>query len=152
MSRATANIPAPRRSAGQTPPEAMWPLCPRSECQTRLKPQSLREQDPLTGLESMRGPACGHQGYVARQGVRILFSDRREYVLTYGPSLSTLTVLLSWSALTQFAPFHRSSAELAAHVAEWALLTGCVEGTVELYPDSAVLADCYEYLRHHPVK
>ena len=52
------------------------------------------------------------------------------------------TVLLSWSALTQFAPFHWSSAELATYVAEWALLTGCVEGTIELYPDTAVLADC----------
>ncbi len=151
MSRATASIHAPRRLVGQTPSEALWPLCPQSECQTRMNPQSLRGQDPLTGLESVRCPACGHQGYVARHGVWILFSDRRESVLTYGPSLSTLTVLLSCSALTQFAPFQWSSAELAAHVAEWALLTGCVEGTVDLYPDSAVLADCYEYLRHHPV-
>lgn len=150
MSQATAKIHTLRRSAGQTSPEAMWTQCPRSNCQTELKPQ--RRQDPLTGLESVRCPACGHQGYVARQGVRILFSDRRESVLTYGPSLSTLTVLLSSSALTQFAPFQWSSAELATHVAEWALLTGCVEGSVQLYPDSAVLADCYEYFRDHPVR
>ena len=117
-----------------------------------LEHQPLRGHDPRTGLESVQCPACGHQGYVARHGVQLLFSDRRESVFTYGPSLSTLTVLLSWSALTQFAPFHWSSAELAAHVAEWALLTGCVEGRVELYPDTAVLADCYEYLRHHSVR
>ena len=151
MSQATGSIHATRRSAGQRRPNpgGLCVLDPNVEI--RMKPQSLRGQDPLTGLESMRCPACGHQGYVARQGVRILFSDRRESVFTYGPSLSTLTVLLSWSALTQFAPFHWSSAELATHVAEWALLTGCVEGTVGFYPASTVLADCYEYLRHHPV-
>ena len=91
MSRTTASIHAPRRSAGQTPPESRWTLCPRSSCQTPLKPQPLRGHDPRTGLESIRCPACGHQGYVARQGVQLLFSDRRESVFTYGPSLSTLT-------------------------------------------------------------
>ena len=150
MSQLTTITNATQGQVVQGGPEVPWPLCPRPRCQTPLEPHAFGD-GAMTGLESVRCPDCGHEGYVARHGVRMLFSDRRESVFTYGPSLSTLTVILSYSALTQFAPFHWSSAELAARVAEWALLTGCVEGTVELYPDSAVLADCYEYLRHHPV-
>ena len=149
MSHTTASRNASRRSSAPTPPVSMCPRCPRFGCQTPLQAQPGRLHDPMTGLESVRCPDCGHEGYIARHGVRMLFSDRRESVFTYGPSLSTLTVILSSTAQTQFAPFQWPFAQLATRVAEWALVTGCVAGTIEAYPDSAVFADCYEYYRSH---
>ena len=87
----------------------------------------------------------------ARDGVRLLFSGQHEYVFSYGPSLSYLKVVLSTVALNLFRVQGVSPVQLATHVAEWALLSGQVCGTVRLAGD-LVLSNCYEYCRRQALK
>jgi len=82
----------------------------------------------------------------ARNGVRLLFSGQHEYVFSYGPTLSSLKIILPTVALNLFREQGLTPAQLAAHVADWALLTGQVCGTVRLSGDF-VLSSCYEYCR-----
>ena len=88
----------------------------------------------------------------ARDGVQLLFTGQHEYLFSYGPSLSHLKVVLSTVAINLFRVQGIAPTQLAGHVADWALLTGQVCGTVRFSGD-LVLSSCYEYCRqqtlHH---
>ncbi len=91
---------------------------------------------------------CGHRGMKARPGLLLLAHDGDEYRFTYGPSLSTLTIILSRKVMHLF-PRDMSPVQLATSVAEWVLLTGREEGTIELAHEAVALSDCHEYLRRY---
>lgn len=122
-------------------------LCPVSRCAGTMLLQSHASSsyDPVTGLETLVCACCGYSGRRAHEGVKILFSDRREYCFLYGPSLATLVIILSSEAMNVFARSKWSSAQLATFLAEWSLLTGRTEGTIKFAFTTPALSDCYEY-------
>ena len=87
----------------------------------------------------------------ARNGVQRLFTGQHEYVFSYGPSLSHLKVVLSMVAINLFRTQGMAPTQLAAHVADWALLMGQVCGTVR-FSGELVLSSCYEYCRRQAMK
>jgi hypothetical protein len=87
----------------------------------------------------------------AREGVQLLFTGQHEYVFSYGPSLSHLKVILSTVAINLFRTQGIPPAQLAAHVADWALLMGQVCGTVRFSGD-LVLSSCYEYCQREAAR
>lgn len=87
----------------------------------------------------------------AQHGLQLLFTGQREYVFSYGPSLSYLKVVLSAVALNRFRGQGLSPTQLAASVAEWALLMGQACGTVRPSGD-LVLSRCYEYCERQAPK
>lgn len=123
-------------------------LCPTTHCGRLMKPDYRAGYDACTGLECLHCGHCGHRGMKAREGVHLLFSGQHEYVFSYGPSLSYLKIVLSTVALNLFRGQGLTPAQLAAHVAEWALLMGQVCGTVRPSGD-LVFSSCYEYCRRH---
>ncbi|MBI4002725.1 MAG: hypothetical protein HY348_13205 [Nitrospira defluvii] len=126
-------------------------LCPTTHCGHLMELDSRAGYDARTGLECLHCGHCGHRGMKARNGVQLLFSAQHEYVFSYGPSLSYLKVVLSTVALNLFRVQGLTAVQLAAHVAEWALLMGQVCGTVRPAGD-LVLSSCYEYCRRQALK
>lgn len=124
------------------------PTCPRAECRGSLliDPIGRTHHGRAPGLDSLVCTMCGHRGMKARPGLLLLAHDRDEYRFTYGPSLSTLTIILSRTVMHLF-PRDMSPVQLATYVAEWVLLTGREEGTIELAHEAVALSDCHEYLR-----
>lgn len=121
-------------------------LCPATHCGHVMEGDIRPGYDACHGLECLHCPRCGHRGMKARDGVHLLFTGQHEYVFSYGPSLSHLKVVLSTVALNLFRTQGMAPAQLAAHVADWALLMGQVCGTVRFSGD-LVLSSCYEYCR-----
>ncbi|MCE3221904.1 MAG: hypothetical protein K0S58_84 [Nitrospira sp.] len=119
-------------------------LCPRTECKQLMEPDPRVGYDGRTGLQSMRCCRCGHFGLKALQGVQLLFAGKQAYVFGYGPSLSSLKVVLSTVALNLFRGQGVPPIQMATYVAEWALLMGQACGTVQPSGD-LVLSSCYEY-------
>jgi hypothetical protein len=111
-----------------------------------MKPDHRAGYDARTGLECLHCGHCGHRGMKAREGVHLLFGGQHEYVFTYGPSPSSLKIVLSTPALNLFREQGLTPVQLAAHVAEWALLMGQVGGTIRPSGD-LVLSSCYQYCR-----
>lgn len=122
--------------------------CPTTDCRQSMQSDHRAGFDAVTGLECLYCPRCGHRGMKARDGVQLLFTGQHEYVFSYGPSLSHLKVILSTVAINLFRVQGIPPTELARHVADWALLTGQVCGTVRFTGD-LVLSSCYEYCRDH---
>lgn len=124
-------------------------LCPVSRCAGTmlLKSHAASPYDPFTGLETLVCACCGYWGLRAHDGLKVLFSDRREYCFSYGPSLVTLVIILSSEALNLFAGSKWSAAQLATYLAEWTLLTGRTEGTLRFALETPALSDCCEYFR-----
>lgn len=126
--------------------------CPTTDCKEAMQPDSRAGYDAISGLECLFCPRCGHRGMKARDGVQLLFTGQHEYVFSYGPSLSHLKVILSTVAINLFRVQGIHPAQLARHVADWALLTGQACGTVRFSGD-LVLSSCYTYCQqqanHH---
>ncbi|HMZ53924.1 MAG TPA: hypothetical protein PKJ04_03890 [Nitrospira sp.] len=126
--------------------------CPTTDCGQTMEPDSRAGYDAVSGLEYLCCPRCRHRGMKARDGVQLLFTGQHEYLFSYGPSLSHLKVVLSTVAINLFRVQGIAPTQLAGHVADWALLTGQVCGTVRFSGD-LVLSSCYEYCRqqtlHH---
>jgi len=99
-----------------------------------------------TGLTSLRCTTCGHNGFRAVDGIRKLFGGQHEHVCSYGPSLLTLTILFSGTALTLFRGLGMNPSEAAIYCAQWALLSGQVAGTVNLLGDASMLVRCHDHL------
>jgi hypothetical protein len=137
-----------RIPSGYTPSDRT-PTCPREECRGSLLFDPIDPtQHHASGLDSLVCPMCGHRGMKARLGLLLLAHDGDEYRFSYGPSLSTLTIILSRKVMHLF-PRDMSPVQLATSVAEWVLLTGREEGTIELAREAVALSDCHEYLRRH---
>ena len=126
-------------------------LCPATPCGQLMEPDYRAGYDERSGLECLHCPRCGHRGMKARDRVQLLFTGQHEYVFSYGPSLSHLKVVLSTVAMNLFRTQGMPPAQLAAHVADWALLMGQVCGTVRFSGD-LVLSSCYEYCRREAMK
>lgn len=127
-------------------PSHRAPTCPRAECRGSLLFDPIdRTPHGAPGLDSLVCTMCGHRGMRARPGLLLLAHDGDEYCFTYGPSLSTVTIILSRTVMHLF-PRNMSPVQLASYVAEWVLLTGREEGTIELAREPVVLSDCHEYL------
>lgn len=140
----TNRVPSGSDSSDRTP------TCPRSECQGILlfEPDNPTNHNRATGLDSLVCTLCGHQGMKARPGLLLLSHDHDQYRFSYGPSLSTLTIILS-RKVTHLFPLGTSPVQLATYIAEWVLLTGREEDTIELAHEVVALADCHEYLRRY---
>lgn len=125
--------------------------CPTTGCRKAMRFDNPSGYDARTGLEYACCDHCGHRGMKAREGVQLLFTAQHDYVFSYGPSLSYLKVVLPTIVLNVFTVQGLTAQQLAAHVAEWALLNGQVCGTVRLAGDF-VLSSCYEYCRRQALK
>lgn len=131
--------------------EKIMTLCPATHCGHVMEADIRGGYDACFGLEYLYCPHCGHRGLKARNGAQLLFTGQHEYLFSYGPSLSHLKVVLSTVAINLFQTQGMPPAQLAAHVADWALLMGQVCGTVRFSGD-LVHSSCYEYCRREATK
>ncbi len=116
-----------RTPSGKKRGEPHMTTCPIGSCNRemhRLPSRSDGGRDPVSGLHHFHCSHCRHTGMVPGGEVQLLFRAGNQYVVAYGPSLSTITVVLAARALTAYQAYALSSEELAKLVAGWALLSG----------------------------
>jgi hypothetical protein len=101
--------------------------------------------DIRTGLELLVCPACGHRGFRSREGVILLFRGGYEFKFSYGPSLQTLTVVLSSASVNLWGTHGVTEEHLAKIAAEWSLLRGNTNKRVHLGIPAEEFADFYLY-------
>ncbi len=97
--------------------------CPIHKCDGSLK-DDASGYDSRTGLESLRCARCGHRGFRSREGVILLFRGGYEFKFSYGPSLQTVTVVLSSASVNLWSTHGVNEDHLAKIAAEWSLLCG----------------------------
>jgi len=127
------------------------PLCPKLNCNGTMKPDFRMGATTALGLCALVCPVCGHSGYRSCDGIRVLFATRHEYVCSYGPSLKSLTVVLSGAALTSLRKKGLCPTQSALFAAHWALLCGQLVGTVRVFPESPAFVHGYAYLQREIV-
>ena len=88
---------------------------------------------------------CAHAGMTARHGIQLVFRSGLKYVFVYGSSSGMLTVVLSSEAVALFKTHHMGADELAKRAADWALLRGRPNSTVNLGLQHEELASFYWY-------
>jgi hypothetical protein len=125
--------------------------CPVSECGGSLVYDSTASSggNPLTGLETLVCKSCGHAALRATEALQLVHHSGPLYVFRYGPSVNTITIVLSRAAEHLFELEHVTPLQLAFYGAHWTLLTGRTMGAVELSVESLALVDCYEYFLWH---
>lgn len=132
--------------------EAGHTTCPVESCSREMARDSSRFDggyDSLSGLHHVYCPTCQHRGMVPSGDMHILFCAGHQYVLAYGPSLSTVTVVLTASVLAAYQTYALCLDDLAKLVVGWALLSGVPSGTVTLTPGRQEFLDFERYLRGH---
>ncbi|OGW48037.1 MAG: hypothetical protein A2V62_08625 [Nitrospirae bacterium RBG_19FT_COMBO_58_9] len=125
------------------------PSCPIALCHREMQHVTRKNNeayDPTTGLRHFRCPSCGHIGMVAAGGVQLVFQRAHQYVLTYEPYLSTITVLLPAGSIARCHTYRLDADALAKHAAEWALLSGNSSNTLSLAPGEQQFLDFTGYL------
>lgn len=127
------------------------PLCPRLGCDGRMEPDSTMGSMSGTGLQALGCPACKHLGYRSLEKIRVLFGTRHEHVCSYGPSIRSLTVLFSGTALALFRNEGLCPTQSALYAAYWALLGGQLVGTLRFFPESPAFMRCYTYFQREIV-
>ncbi|MFO0730106.1 MAG: hypothetical protein U0361_03755 [Nitrospiraceae bacterium] len=149
---------APRRdpasnSSGMISPigEARRPplgWCPSAECAGLMhcEPPSF---DDRMGVDALRCDRCGTQGLQSHEGVILLFRGGYEYKFSFGPSVETLTVVLSSAAVNLWSTHGVSPDHLAIYAAEWALLKGIRNRPVRLMIESEDFVEFYRYFTKH---
>ncbi|MCC2641366.1 MAG: hypothetical protein K0S45_1779 [Nitrospira sp.] len=133
------SAPASASSSGSSAP-----FCPINKCAGRLKGE-ISGDDPRTGLEGLVCAICGHRGFRSREGVMLLFRGGYEFKFSYGPSLQTITVLLSSGAVNLWSTHGVKEDQLAKAAAEWVLLQGYTTKRLNLAIDAEEFADFYLY-------
>lgn len=126
--------------------------CPIESCSREMTRDTGRSDgghDPLSGLHHVYCLTCRHMGMVPSGDVQVLFCAAHQYVVAYGPSLSTITVVLTPRALAAYQAYVLCFDDLAKLVAGWALLSGIRSGTVTLVPERQECLDFERYLRGH---
>ena len=118
--------------------------CPVNTCDGRLKHEASGYDSQL-GLESMVCPRCGHRGFRSRDGVILLFRGGYEFKFSYGPSVQTITIVLSSAAVNLWGTHNVHEEQLAKIAAEWALLCGRTGNSVHLGIPAEEFADFYLY-------
>lgn len=125
------------------------PMCPLALCHQQMRPATNRFNggyDSKTGLRYFHCPTCGHTGMVAAGGVQLVFRLAHQYVLTFDPFLSTVTVVLSPRVIAMGQTYGLDAEELAKHAADWALLSGNNFDTLTLIPERQEYLDFTDYL------
>lgn len=139
MPATTVPIPGPARSK-----DPASPFCPVNKCDGSLTSEATG-YDPRTGLELLVCTTCGHRGFQSRDGVILLFRGGYEFKFSYGPSLQTLTVVLSSAAVNLWSTHNVTDDQLAKIAAEWSLLCGRTTKRVHLGIPAEEFADFYLY-------
>ena len=134
-------VPSPEPAASS---DASRLRCPVQKCEGWLK-GSAADYDSRTGLESLVCTQCGHRGFRSREGVLLLFRGGLEFKFSYGPSLQTVTVVLSSASVNLWGTHGVNEDQLAKIAAEWALLCGNKIQRVHLGLPAEELADFYLY-------
>ena len=138
---AAAAVPLPTPTQSKDPAVL---ICPINKCSGSLKTDA-KGYDSRTGLELLVCMACGHRGFRSREGVILLFRGGYEFKFSYGPSIQTLTVVLSSAAVNLWASHGVSDDQLAKLAAEWCLLCGNTKKQVHLGIPAEEFADFYLY-------
>jgi hypothetical protein len=140
------NMPAPSVSvpASVTSNDSSGLLCPINKCAGRLN-GDISRYDSRTGLEELVCHLCGHRGFRSRDGAILLFRGGYEYKFSYGPSLQTITVVLSSGAVNLWSTHGVNDDQLAKVAAEWVLLRGYTTKRLHLAIDAEEFADFYLY-------
>ncbi len=118
--------------------------CPVNKCDGRLS-AGASGFDARTALESLVCPLCGHRGLRSRDGVVLLFRSGYEFKFSYGPSVQTITIILSSAAVNLWSTHDVMDDHLARVAAEWALLCGHTDKQIHLGLPAAEFADFYLY-------
>ncbi len=118
--------------------------CPINKCHGRLRGEASA-YDSRTGLEPMVCTLCGHRGFRSREGVILLFRGGYEFKFSYGPSVQTITIVLSSAAVNLWSTHDVKDDQLAKIAAEWALLCGHTSRQVHLGIPAEEFADFYLY-------
>ena len=121
------------------------PLCPARGCNGTMEIDYVTGKMSGTGLQGLRCRVCKHQGFRTLEGIHVLFGTRHEHVCSYGPSAQSLTLVFSGTALALFRDGGLSPTQSALYAAHWALLSGQLDGTVRLFPESLTLLHCYAH-------
>lgn len=134
-------VPVPDLIASKGP----VPLrCPTHKCDGLLSVEASA-YDPSTGLEVLVCAQCRHRGFRSREGVILLFRGGYEFKFSYGPSLQTVTVVLSSASVNLWSTHGVSDEQLAKIAAEWTLLCGNTKKRVHLGIPAEEFADFYLY-------
>jgi hypothetical protein len=75
----------------------------------------------------------------------LLFRSGYEYQFSYGPSVETISVVLSSGAVNLWATHDVTPDQLAIYTAEWALLRGIRNRPIRLMIDQDDFTDFYLY-------
>ena len=124
-------------------------ICPLPSCRGEMQPKTSRDHagyDPTTGLRSVHCPTCGHIGRVAAGGVQLIYRLAHQYVLTYDPYRSTITVVLPPRSIALCQTSGLDAEALVKRAAEWTLLSGNSSGTLTLLPEQQEFLDFHGYL------
>ena len=141
--------PEPLGISGSTvPAHTSSPRCPVNKCAGFLRSEASA-YDPRRGLELMICPTCGHRGFRSREGVLLLFRGGYEFKFSYGPSIQTITIVLSSAAVNLWSTHDVKDDQLAKIAAEWALLCGRTDKQVHLGIPAEEFADFYLYFCKH---
>ena len=126
--------------------------CPVEHCGRELIQDTSRSdggQDPVRGLHHVSCLGCGHRGMIPNGDLQILFCTAHQYVVAYGPSLATITVVLTTGALAAYRAYAYCAEEIARLGTRWALLSGTRSGTVRLAPERHDSLGFGRYLQTH---
>ncbi|MCS6287631.1 MAG: hypothetical protein H8K10_01465 [Nitrospira sp.] len=118
--------------------------CPIHKCGGLLNTDASG-YDAQTGLEGLVCAQCGHRGFRSREGVILLFRGGYEFKFSYGPSLQTVTVVLSSASVNLWSTHGVNDEQLAKIAAEWSLLCGNTTKRVQLGIPAEEFADFYLY-------
>lgn len=132
-------VPGPPLSADPSAPS-----CPINKCKGRLRTEASG-YNSRTGLELMVCTLCGHRGFRSREGVILLFRGGYEFKFSYGPSIQTISIVLSSAAVNLWSTHDVNDDQLAKIAAEWALLCGHTSRQVHLGIPAEEFADFYLY-------
>jgi hypothetical protein len=126
------------------------PICPLAMCHREMQPMTSRDHagyDSTTGLRYVHCPTCGHTGMIAAGGVQLIYRLAHQYVMTYDPYRSTITVVLPPRSIALCQTSGLDAEALAKRAAEWTLLSGNSSGTVTLHPERQEFLNFHSYLR-----
>ena len=122
--------------------------CPASGCSGTMQCDTPA-YDVQLGVDSLRCERCGCRGLQSREGVLLLFRSGYEYKFSFGPSVETLTVVLSSAAVNLWSTHAVTPDQLAIYAAEWALLRGIRNRPIRLMADSEDFTEFYLYFTKH---
>ncbi|HET6673767.1 MAG TPA: hypothetical protein VFG71_00440 [Nitrospiraceae bacterium] len=86
-------------------------------------------------------------GFIAGDGLHLVFRAGHEYSFTFGATPGHLTVVVTGEAAFVYQRLGLSQEMLARHAAEWVLLLGRSAGIFILSPDQPAFAGFSRYLQ-----